>query len=82
MFQQMVKTATERLQQGEETDFSASLDTQQSQRSGTANAHYLPHLGYLRLGGKDKAKEELTLALQAGLDHLGGQDGSGPRLTE
>jgi len=70
-FQQLVKTGTERLQQGTETDFFASFGRQQSQRSRTANAHYLAGLGHLGLGDKDKAKEELTLALESSPDHLG-----------
>ena len=77
LFQQLVKTGTERLQQSADTDSSAPFGRQQSQRSRTAGAHYLAGLGYLGLGDKDKAKEELTLALQSSPDHLGAKTALG-----
>ena len=77
MFQQMVKTGTERLQQGTDMDSVATFGRQQSQRSRIAGAHYLAGLGHLGLGDKDKAKEELTLALQSTPDHLGAKTALG-----
>jgi len=71
MLQQLVRTGTERLQQGADADSTVPFGRQQSQRSRTANAHYLAGLGHLGLGDKDKATEELTLALKSSPDHLG-----------
>jgi len=77
MLQQMVKTGTDRLKEGTNTESVAPFGGQQSQRSRMAGAHYLAGLGYLGLGDKDKAREELTLALQSSPDHLGAKTALG-----
>lgn len=41
-----------------------------SSRAQQAMAHYISGIGYLGLSDKDKAKQELTLALQSKPDHL------------
>ncbi len=49
----------------------ASGRRQMSARTRTATAHYLAGLGYLGLNSREKAKEELTQALEASPDLLG-----------
>ena len=77
LFQEMVKTGTDRLKEATDTPSAGPSGRQQSQRSRMAGAHYLAGLGYLGLGDKDKAKEELTLALQSSPDHLGAKTALG-----
>ena len=45
-----------------------------NQRGTIADAHYLIALGNLGLGNKDKARQELTLALQVSPDHLAARE--------
>jgi len=71
LFQELVRSGEKALQQTPTVDFFAKFGEQQSQRSRLAMAHYLAGLGYLGLNRAEKAKLELTLALQASPDHLG-----------
>ncbi len=70
-FQNLVSSGERMLEGTEQLDFFAKFGEQQSQRTRMANAHYLLGLGYLGLGEKEKAAEQLTDALKAGPDHLG-----------
>jgi tetratricopeptide (TPR) repeat protein len=52
-------------------DSSVAIGERPSSRGRTATAHYLAGLAHLGLGDTEKAKQELTLALQASPDQLG-----------
>lgn len=72
LFEGLVNDAKQSLQQtSAKIDYFASFGEQQSQRGRLALAHYVGGLGYLGLGEKAKAKEEMTEALKASPDHLG-----------
>ena len=73
MFQSLVKSGQQAIQ-----EVSAGAGStagtgrrQQSPRARLAMAHYLAGLGYLGLDDKEKAKEELTQALETSPDLLG-----------
>ncbi len=52
-------------------DRSASATAQQAQRDRLAFPHYSAGLGFLGLGEKDKARQELTECLKISPDYLG-----------
>jgi tetratricopeptide (TPR) repeat protein len=65
-FQELIESANRVIQQGPtQFDLSASLTDLLLQRSRLATAHYLAGLSYLGLADKEKATQELSLALQA-----------------
>ena len=55
-------------------DPSASANEQQSARQRIAQQHYLAGMGYLALGMNDKAKVELSAALEVAPDCLGARE--------
>jgi tetratricopeptide (TPR) repeat protein len=72
VFQGLVKSGEEALRQAPaQIDSSAAFNVQQFQRSRLAMAHYITGLGYLGLGEKARAKEELEKAIQICPAHLG-----------
>ena len=52
-------------------DFFSAFGERQSRRARVAMAHYIAGLGYLGLNEKEKAKQEMTRALEISPDHLG-----------
>ncbi len=70
IFQALVDSAAQSLKERSEIDFFASFGEQQSQRSRLAQNHYQAGLGYLGLGEKQKAKQEMADALKVSPDHL------------
>ena len=71
-FEGLVNESKQALEQDSaKIDYFASFGEQQSQRDRLALAHYVGGLGYLGLGDKAKAKEEMGEALKASPDHLG-----------
>lgn len=69
-FQALRDSAAGSLKERSEIDFFASFGEQQSQRSRLAQNHYLAGLGYLGLGDRQKARQELSEALKVSPDHL------------
>jgi len=70
IFQALVDSATQSLKERSEIDFFSSFGEQQSQRLRLAQSHYMAGLGYLGLGDKQKAKQEIAEALKISPDHL------------
>jgi tetratricopeptide (TPR) repeat protein len=72
LLHQLVDTANQALQgRSAKPDLSAPLDTLRSQRVTLATAHYAAGLGYLGLNDQQKAREELSKALEASPDYAG-----------
>jgi tetratricopeptide (TPR) repeat protein len=72
LFNQLLTTGT---QAATQNALPANTDTlPATQRSTIADAHYLIALGNLGLGNKDKAKEELNVALKVSPDHLAAKE--------
>jgi tetratricopeptide (TPR) repeat protein len=67
ILQQLLDASTAIANQNAVSD-TATVDP--ARRSTIADAHYLVGLANIGLGNKDKAKQELTLALKASPDHL------------
>jgi Tfp pilus assembly protein PilF len=70
MFQKLVDSGIQALQAVGKVDSGASFEEQQSYRQGLATAHYVAGLGCLGLNDKERARKEMTQALQACPDHL------------
>jgi len=70
IFRSLVESAAQSRKERPEIDFSASLEQQQSRRARLAQNHYLAGLGYLGLGEKQKAKQEMAEALKISPDNL------------
>jgi tetratricopeptide (TPR) repeat protein len=74
MFSELIKTGEKTLQEEKDIDFFTSFGESTeggAQRDRLAHAHYIAGLGYLGLGEKEKAIQQLTQALEARPDHLG-----------
>jgi tetratricopeptide (TPR) repeat protein len=73
IFENLVSSGQQAIQQASQpsTPDTVAGRRQQSPRVRLAAAHYLAGLGYLGLADKAKAKEELTLAVEASPDLLG-----------
>ncbi len=73
IFEDLVKSGQGALRESPAgtTAATGSARRQQSPRSRMATAHYVTGLGYLGLGEREKAKDELTQALRTSPDHLG-----------
>ncbi len=78
IFQAMVESAQGLLKRASSpTDSTPPSDGQPSRRSPrtqSAQSHYLTGLGYLGLNEKDKARQELSQALEISPDHLGAKE--------
>jgi tetratricopeptide (TPR) repeat protein len=73
VFQSLVEMGQRAIQQPSTTGGGrggAGRRQPRSPRDQQATAHYISGVGYLGLGDKDKAKQELMLALEAKPDHL------------
>jgi tetratricopeptide (TPR) repeat protein len=67
LFQQLIDTGTQTLAKASSP--TPGSDAPLLQRTQAADAHYLTALGQLGLNDKDKARQELSLALQVSPDH-------------
>jgi tetratricopeptide (TPR) repeat protein len=74
MFQAMVDSANESVKRASAVADLAAAEGHQTPRSRLAQSHYLAGLGYLGLKEKEKAKQDLTQALQTSPDHLGAKE--------
>jgi len=74
VFENLVKTGTQRLTGAEQPDYFAKFGQRQSDRNRQADAHYLAGLGHLGLGELAEAKAEFAKALEFHPAHLGANE--------
>ena len=72
VFQDLVNTGKHALRTAwAELDWGVSPGALRSQRSNLAEAYYVASLGYVGLGDKESAKQDLAKALEVSPDHVG-----------
>jgi tetratricopeptide (TPR) repeat protein len=70
MFQQLIDMGNQELKGATTPEVVATGKVTSSQRSQSANGHYLAGLGQLGLNNKEKARQEFSIALKASPDHF------------
>ena len=76
IFERLIKSGEEQLEQGEGPDYFAKFGEKTSERVRQANAHYLIGLGQLGLGETKKADASFQKALEFHPAHLGAREQS------
>jgi tetratricopeptide (TPR) repeat protein len=69
-FEELIKTATERLTRDEQADFFAKFGEQQTRQTQQASAHYLLGLGYLGKGDAKAARSAFETAAKLNVSHV------------
>ncbi|MEN6337011.1 MAG: tetratricopeptide repeat protein, partial [Phycisphaerales bacterium] len=69
-FDELIKTGTERLTRGEDTDFFAKFGEQQTRQVQQASAHYTIGLGHLGKGDVAAARGEFEAASKLNVSHV------------
>ncbi len=69
-FDELIKTGTERLTRGEDTDFFAKFGEQQTRQTQQASAHYTLGLGYLGKGDVNAARTAFETAAKLNVSHV------------
>ena len=70
IFDILIDTGKEMLEEGISTDFFAKFGEREDQAARMASAHYLAGLGYLGKGIKTEAKTKFEKALELNANHL------------
>ena len=70
IFEELIETATGRIDGGEGTDFFAKFGEQQARQARLASAHYLMGLGYLGTGRTDAARTAFQQAKTLNASHV------------
>lgn len=70
IFDELVRTGTERIERDEQADFFAKFGEQQARQVRLASAHYLLGLGYLGAGRSDDARNEFGQAARLNVSHV------------
>ena len=70
IFDELIRTGTERIDRDEQADFFAKFGEQQARQVRLASAHYLLGLGYLGAGRPDDARNEFGQAARLNVSHV------------
>ncbi len=70
IFDELLRTGTERIERDEQADFFAKFGEQQARQVRLASAHYLLGLGYLGAGRTDDARNEFGQAARLNVSHV------------
>ncbi len=70
IFDDLIRSGTQRIERDEEADFFAKFGEQQARQARLASAHYLLGLGYLGVGRRDEARAEFGKAAKLNVSHV------------